>query len=316
MPTRDEVLALLRRGSSYEEAARRLGIHPGQAYMIATGLPADGGDVLSPEELSGREGLLPSGSQHLVNPPTEVPTRDETVDAWLKARAQADVPMREAASRRTAEPPDINEPDASQDVATVLGRDHNQVKVLQEQLEAVPGVRVGGDAVQQQRRVSLVDMISQRLAAHETVEEEHFWPAVRATLPDGDDLAAHGREQEAEGKELLAELTGLRGDEDRFDELVEKLAVALRKHVAFEDRVLLRLQDAMSEKDRQKLGRKILKAKRHAPTRQHPHAPDTSPWVKLAAATAAPLDHARDVLGDRPAKREGQAEDEAQGPDQ
>jgi hypothetical protein len=45
VPTREQVLAILRTGASYEVVADRLDIPPGQAYLIATGLPADGSDV-------------------------------------------------------------------------------------------------------------------------------------------------------------------------------------------------------------------------------------------------------------------------------
>ncbi|MHC3475368.1 hemerythrin domain-containing protein [Streptomyces sp. 7R007] len=262
MPARENVLALLRAGCTFEDIGERLGIHPGLAYMIATGLPADGGDVLGAEELSGREGLLPGSSQHLVNPSAAVPTRDPTVDAWLRRRAHDDQPMREAAARRTPRPPELADQEAD-DLLTVLGRDHNQVKYLQEQLEATPGVRQGGGSAQQQRRVTLVGMIRERLTAHEAAEEKHFWPAVRTALSDGEDLARQGREQEREGARLLAELDGLPGDADRFDELVEQLAMALRKHVAFEDGVLLRLQDILSAERRQELGRRVLLATGH-----------------------------------------------------
>ncbi|MER6142050.1 hemerythrin domain-containing protein [Streptomyces sparsogenes] len=160
------------------------------------------------------------------------------------------------------------------------------MKAIQEQLEAVPGVRAGGGTVQQRRRVSLVDMIRERLAAHGEAEEEHFWPAVRRVLPDGDELAAQGREQEREGKDLLGELEGMSGGEDRFDELVERLGLALRRHVAFEDTVLLRLQDAMSEQQRRELGHRILRAKRHAPARRHPH-PHPHPHPREPSADTA-----------------------------
>ena len=43
--TRRDVLTLVETGMAYEDVGRRLGIHPGLAYMIATGLPADGSDA-------------------------------------------------------------------------------------------------------------------------------------------------------------------------------------------------------------------------------------------------------------------------------
>jgi hypothetical protein len=47
VPTREHVRKLLDDGLDYAAAAQRLGIPPGQAYMIATGLPADGGDTIT-----------------------------------------------------------------------------------------------------------------------------------------------------------------------------------------------------------------------------------------------------------------------------
>jgi hypothetical protein len=86
MPTRAHVLELLDAGHSYETAGRVLHVPPGQAFMIATGLPADGSDAPHPDELRAKP-VLPASSQHLVNPPAVNPTRDETVIAWAKARA-------------------------------------------------------------------------------------------------------------------------------------------------------------------------------------------------------------------------------------
>jgi hypothetical protein len=86
MPTQDQVRELLRRGHSYETAARELHIPAGQAYMIATGLAADGGDTPSPEELRDKP-LLPGSSQHLVNPPPLNPTRNARVMEWVRRRA-------------------------------------------------------------------------------------------------------------------------------------------------------------------------------------------------------------------------------------
>jgi hypothetical protein len=86
MPTRAQVLELLDAGHGYETVGRVLRIPPGQAFMIATGLPADGSDSPHRDELRDNP-VLPGSSQHLVNPAPVNPTRDETVIAWVKARA-------------------------------------------------------------------------------------------------------------------------------------------------------------------------------------------------------------------------------------
>lgn len=306
MASRAQLLDLVRSGLSYEEIGARVGMSPGLAYLVVTGLPADGSDVLAAEELAGREGLLPGSSQHLANPGTELPKHQATVEAWMRARAGADEPMQAAAAARDAEPPPIAGEDETDDVITILGREHNQVKYLQEELQAIPGVRAGGSEAQQRQRRSIVDLITVRLSAHEPAEEGHLWPAVRTLLADGDQLADEALSQEQQGKDLLHEMGGLDGTEDRFDELVEQLALALRLHVAFEDKVFLALNEATSDEQRTTLGRAIRDAEADAPTRPHPHAPDKGTAARAAAKAAAPLDHTRDALRGRPADSKGQ----------
>ena len=86
MPTREQVVRLLDEGHSYETAARELDIPAGLAFMIVTGLPADGSGAPAPEEL-GTKRVLGGSSQHLVNPPPFNPTRSATVMAWVAERA-------------------------------------------------------------------------------------------------------------------------------------------------------------------------------------------------------------------------------------
>lgn len=305
MASRAAVMQLVSAGQSYEEIGRRLGIRPGLAYLLATGLPADGSDVDSPGGAGRRPGVLPGSSQHLANPPTAVPTHDPSIEAWLKQQARADLAMQAAAGARTAEPPPIDGEGSTEDVIDVLGWDHNQVKFLLEQLEAIPGVRKGGTEIQLHQRLSIVDMIRVRLSQHEVVEEAHFWPAVREMLDNGDTVADHAEQQEQEGKDLLQALAKLDADEDEFDQKAEELVLALRKHVAYEDSVFLAFRPSATDEHRAQLGRQVLHAKEHAPTRPHPHAPDEGTAAKVASAMAAPLDRARDRLGARPAQQKG-----------
>lgn len=311
MPSREQVLRLLRSGLDYPAVGERLGVPPGQAYLVATGLPADGSDAMTAAE-ARRPGWLPESTQHLANPPAENPTSKEVVAYWMKARALADAEMRTAAKQRDAEPGPIEDPDNVREVTTVLGRDHNQVKAMLEQLETIPGRRKGGSVAHQAQRKSIVDMVTVALSRHESTEQEYLWPKVRRVLPHGDELARQALAQEQEGKDTLTALGRLAPDTAQFDELVEQLVLQARKHVAFEDTVFLRLTEAMSARSRTRLGRKIHFAEKLAPTRPHPHAPKRpAVAVKLAGAAAAPVDLLRDAVGHRPAKRKGRPEGHA-----
>jgi hypothetical protein len=100
MPTREQVLGYVDGGCSYAEAGDRLGISPGLAYLIATGVPADGSDTLTDQQLADPH-VMPGSSQHLSNPqPAANPTRDERVLEWVKQRAQCDSQMQAAAAAR------------------------------------------------------------------------------------------------------------------------------------------------------------------------------------------------------------------------
>lgn len=90
MATREQVLELLDAGHSYETAARALHIPPGQAFMIATGLAADGSDAPSPGQLA-RKPSLPASTQQLVNPPARNPTRKPHVLEWVRERARREL---------------------------------------------------------------------------------------------------------------------------------------------------------------------------------------------------------------------------------
>jgi hypothetical protein len=102
MPTKEQVLQLLRSGDSYEAAARRLGIPAGLAYMIATGIPADYSDSLGPDDY-GREGLQLGGTQALLGVPHHNPNQPgehPEVMAWIRRRASGDGQMQDAAVTR------------------------------------------------------------------------------------------------------------------------------------------------------------------------------------------------------------------------
>jgi hypothetical protein len=87
MAMRAQVQRLLDEGHDYLTAADRLGIAPGEAYLLATGRPADGSDsryFTDPRD-------LPSSPQRLVGPPPVNPMRHPAVDAWVRERARREL---------------------------------------------------------------------------------------------------------------------------------------------------------------------------------------------------------------------------------
>jgi hypothetical protein len=88
--TRAQVLQLVEQGRSYEQAGAALGIPPGQAYLVATGLPADGSPALTNEDFQ-RPGAIKGSTQALANPPHHNPTVKPEVLEWVKQRAARDL---------------------------------------------------------------------------------------------------------------------------------------------------------------------------------------------------------------------------------
>jgi hypothetical protein len=99
LPSKEQVKQLIAQGLDYPEIGRRLGVPAGQAYLIGTGTPADGGH--STDEPDNRPGVL-SSAQHLANPPHENPTSKQLVHDWITRRVAADEQMRFAGAARKA----------------------------------------------------------------------------------------------------------------------------------------------------------------------------------------------------------------------
>lgn len=206
----------------------------------------------------------PSG-QRRAHPEPEAPDagRHGSVREWLRARVARDAPMQEAARSRDAapRPAEAN----GHDVASVVTRDHDAVTALFRRLAAIPGVAKGATEAQRSRRAAIARTIVAALADHERTEEEHLWPAVRRSIEGGEELRRTGLAQEQSGGALAAALAELSPSELRFDQLVEELEATIRVHVAFEDRVLLRLCEAMGVDEQDEVGKRFQDAKRGTP---------------------------------------------------
>ncbi|GGX96420.1 hemerythrin domain-containing protein [Streptomyces anandii] len=178
------------------------------------------------------------------------------------------------------------------DVIHELTTDHREVEEIFAQIEALPT----GD----KRRKDLADQATIELVRHSIAEEMHLYPAVRRHLPDGDAIADREIQDHSEAERTMKDLEGCEADDPQFDQLMGRLMREIREHVTDEEQNLFpRLRQAASPEDLEKLGEKVRSAKKTAPTRPHPSAPDTPPANKLLAPGAGMVDRIRDALSGR-----------------
>jgi hypothetical protein len=136
------------------------------------------------------------------------------------------------------------------------------------------------------------------LSRHLSAEEQYVYPAVRATVPDGDGLVER---EIAEDRALLEALRLLEAaPETERPERAEDVRRRLRRHADAAAGELLPLLVRMaSVEELVRLGNRVETAKEAAPTRPHPGTPATPPWNKVVDPAVAIVDKVRDVVGRR-----------------
>ncbi len=178
------------------------------------------------------------------------------------------------------------------DLVSVITEDHRAFERIFKELETGKG--------SDEHRKDLADHVIAELVRHSVAEEQFMYPAARKHLSDGDKVANHEIEEHAEAERVMKDLEGLEPKDKRFDELVGKLIEDVRHHIEEEEGDLLpKLQKACSSEELRDLGEKVLRAKKIAPTRPHPAAPDRPPANLLLAPGTAFIDKIRDALEKR-----------------
>ncbi|MGA5085600.1 hemerythrin domain-containing protein [Streptomyces pseudogriseolus] len=178
------------------------------------------------------------------------------------------------------------------DVIAELTTDHREVEELFGKIEALPS----GD----EQRKKYADQAVIELVRHSIAEEAYLYPAVREFLPNGDGIADKELEDHAEAERTMKDLEAVDAGDPEFDRLIGELMAEIRSHVRDEeDNLFAQLRSAASEDELMKLGDKVRQAKKTAPTRPHPSAPETPPANKLLAPGAGMVDRIRDALTGR-----------------
>jgi hemerythrin superfamily protein len=174
------------------------------------------------------------------------------------------------------------------DAITMLKDDHKAVELLFKRFE-----KAGDHAFVEKR--AIVDRIIEELSVHAAVEEQLFYPVVRATVPKTEDIALESLEEHHIVKWVLDELDSMAPEDERFDAKVTVLIENVRHHVKEEEQELFPMvRDELGRTALVELGEAMATARKLAPTHPHPRSPDTPPG-NLVAGTAAGL---ADRVGD------------------
>jgi hemerythrin superfamily protein len=176
------------------------------------------------------------------------------------------------------------------DAITLLKNDHKTVEQLFKRFEKA------GDRAHVEKR-DIVDRFTEALSVHAAIEEQLFYPVVRATVPGTEDMALESLEEHHIVKWVLSELERLAPEDERFDAKVTVLIENVRHHVREEeDDFFPRVRDELGRNALNDLGDAMAKARRTAPTRPHPGSPDTPPGNVVVGAAAGVADRIGDTV--------------------
>ena len=112
-----------------------------------------------------------------------------------------------------------------EDAIDLLDADHKLVQKLFIDFQAL--CEDGGPA---EVKGQLVRKICQDLTVHTQIEEEIFYPQVRAAIDD-DALMDEALQEHAEAKETIAQIQAMAPTDDAYDETVQQLFTAIMDHV-------------------------------------------------------------------------------------
>ena len=181
--------------------------------------------------------------------------------------------------------------DTQQDVVDVLSTDHTEAKGLIAQIRST---------TDPEQRRDLADTLISELVRHSVAEEMFVYPAMQKHLPDGAEAVEHDTKEHKELERIMKELEGADAGDAQFLTLVGRLETVLLDHVSDEeDQQFPKLRAAIPHDQLVTMAGKVEAAKKIAPTRPHPMAPNNEVFHKLVGPGVGLVDRLRDKLSGR-----------------
>lgn len=116
---------------------------------------------------------------------------------------------------------------SEKDACDLLDTDHKNVKKLFKQYEELMQSKARSTA---QKKMDLAHQICNELTVHARIEEEIFYPALRAALKDTD-MLAEAEVEHASAKDLIAQIEAATQSDEMFDAKVTVLGEYIDHHV-------------------------------------------------------------------------------------
>src|ERR687893_343314 len=149
-------------------------------------------------------------------------------------------------------------------------------------------------------RRDLTDTLISELVRHAVAEEMYVYPAMKKHLPDGEKAVEHDIEEHKELEQTMKALEGADVSGPEFDEALRKLETLLADHVRDEETEQFpELRRRIPQEELTELAAKVETAKKLAPTRPHPSAPNSELFHKLVGPGVGMVDRLRDKLTGR-----------------
>jgi hemerythrin superfamily protein len=185
----------------------------------------------------------------------------------------------------------MNDSQHSGDVIDVLTSDHREVTALIGEIWSVADPMIRRD---------LTDTAISELVRHAVAEEMYVYPAMRKYLPDGDKAVEHDVEEHKELEQAMKQLEAVEVSGAEFDAALRRLEALLADHVRDEEAEQFpELRRSVSQEELTELAGKVETAKKLAPTRPHPGAPNSEVFHKLVGPGVGLVDRLRDKLTGR-----------------
>jgi hemerythrin superfamily protein len=178
-----------------------------------------------------------------------------------------------------------------QDVVDILTTDHHEV------LDLLQQIKISADA---EERRDLADTVISELVRHSVAEEMYVYPAMKKYLSDGDEAVDHDVEEHKELEQTMKKLEAADAQSPEFTQLLTQLETILRDHVSDEETEQFpELRAQVPREELIEIGGKVENAKKLAPTRPHPMAPNNGVFHKLVGPGVGLVDRLRDKLTGR-----------------